>query len=87
MFDWDEENTDHIKRHGLTPEEVEAAMHDRKRVGMAAYNTSTERRSASLGATESGKILAIYYTKRSGKIRVVTAREAKDSEKRRYRRR
>jgi uncharacterized DUF497 family protein len=40
-----------------------------------------------VGSTEAGRILFVVYTVRSGRIRPITAREAGDGNKRRYRRR
>jgi uncharacterized DUF497 family protein len=55
------------------------------RVSAPAYNIRGERRWALLGATEPGDFLFVVYTRRHGRIRVVTARVASDREKRRYR--
>jgi uncharacterized protein len=38
-----------------------------------------------MGKTEGGRIAFIVYTFRDGKVRVVSAQDADDSEKRRYR--
>jgi len=85
-FDWDEGNVDHLDRHGVTPEEVEEALMDSRRVGTAAYNAPGERRSAVVGATEDGRLLFVVYTWRGRKVRVVTARDADQAQRRRYRR-
>ena len=80
-FDWDADNRDHIE---FDIDEVEQAMDDPDRVAATAYNLDGETRWALLGATESGDILFVVYTHRSGKLRVVTARGATQREKRRY---
>lgn len=85
-FDWDDGNVDHLDRHGVTPEEAEESLHDSRRVGIAAYNVTGERRSAVVGATEDGRVLFVVYTWRGGRIRVVTARDADQAQRRRYRR-
>jgi uncharacterized DUF497 family protein len=54
---------------------------------MPAYNVGRERRWALLGATEEGRRLYVVYTRRRGRIRVVSARDATPREKRRYRKR
>ena len=51
-----------------------------------AYNRLGERRYGLIGATDEGRILTVIYTHRAGRIRVVTARDATHSEKRRYQR-
>jgi uncharacterized DUF497 family protein len=86
-FDWDDDNIEHISRHGVDPWEAEEALLDPGRIGTPAHNVGGETRRAALGATEAGRILFVVYTRRRGKVRVVTARDAENREKRRYRRR
>ena len=86
-FDWDDENTAHISRHGVEPWEAEEALLDPGRIRTPAHRVGRETRRAALGATEAGRVLFVVYTRRRGKVRVVTARDAEDREKRRYRRR
>lgn len=85
-FDWDSGNIEHIARHNLTPKEVEEALSDRKRIGTNAYQVQNEPRVAILGKTISGRILFVVFTQRNKFIRVITARDASDKEKKRYRR-
>ena len=59
-------------------------MEDLERVSFSTYNTASERRYSIIGATYEGRILRVIYTTRNGKFRVVTARDAKKSERRRY---
>jgi uncharacterized protein len=86
-FDWDNGNIQHIARHDLFPQEVEAALLDPRRVGVSSRKSSQEKRWAMLGSTSEGRILFVVFTRRDGFIRVVTARDATDQEKRTYRRR
>ena len=69
----------------MEPGDTEDAVLDPRRIGAPAYNVASERRWALLGATEGGEILFVVYTRRGGRIRVVTARGATNQEKRRYR--
>jgi len=84
-FDWDEANHAHIAAHGLAPE-VEDALLDPERVGAPAYNVERERRWAAVGATQAGRALLVVFTLRSGPVRVITARDARRAERRRYHR-
>ncbi|MBI4504713.1 MAG: BrnT family toxin [Chloroflexi bacterium] len=84
---WDDENVEHVARHGVAPEEVEEALQDTRRIGAPTYHAAGELRWALIGATEAGRVLFIVYTRRSGTVRVVTARDAVPREKRRYHRR
>lgn len=86
-FEWDDDNEGHIAPHGVRPWEVEEAVLDPKRLPVPAYNQGGERRWALLGATDAGRILFAVFTRRRGRVRVVMAREADRSEKRRYRKR
>lgn len=86
-FEWDDANLNHIAEHRVEPEEVEEAFYDRDRVPAPAYSTPAERRRAIVGSSHSGRILYVVYTLRRGLIRVVTAREAEERFRRRYRRR
>lgn len=84
-FDWDENNIIHISRHNVIPEEVEEALLDPRRIGVQAQK-ATEPRWVVLGSTQAGRILFVVFTRRRGQVRAVTARDATDKEKRRYRR-
>jgi len=86
VFEWDEANVDHIARHGVTREEVEEVLLDRRRIGSSAYNVPGERRWAIIGSTDAGRILSVVFTRRHRAIRVVTALDANQAERRRYRR-
>lgn len=85
MFDWDAANEEHIARHGISTEEAEEALLDRRRIGVAGYNLAGERRWAVIGATESSRILFVVFTRRGGLVRVVSARDATGANRRRYR--
>lgn len=85
-FDWDESHEDHILTHGVEPGEVEEALLDPEGFGTDAYDDPREQREALVGATGKGRILFVVYTIRGEKVRPVTARDASDAQKRRYRR-
>ncbi len=81
MFEWDDNNVDHIAEHGLYPEEVEEAFDDPYSWFHSIGRRRGERRWQLHGKTDGGRILFIVYTRRHGLIRVVTAREANAVEK------
>lgn len=88
MFDWDEANVTHLlTRHGVSPDEAEAAYADPRRQTISAYNVPAERRRGLIGTTADGRVLVLIYTIRESVIRIITARDADGAEKRRYRRR
>lgn len=85
-LDWDDANIDHIgERHNIAPAEAEDALRDPRRIPGTAYSTATEQRTAVIGATTSGRILFVVITLRRGRVRVVTARDARPREERAYR--
>lgn len=90
MFDWDDANEDHIWKHRITSEEAEDIFYDPDRKSFDAYNPPHEKRWGLLGQTEQGRILVVIYTYRNRPedsqkmIRVVTAREATEDERRTY---
>lgn len=86
-YQWDNGNLDHIADHDIEDFEAEEALEDPRGVTLGAYNKGDEKRYGILGATEAGRILAVFYTFRGSKVRVATARDAKPNEKRRYRKR
>ena len=85
-FDWDDDNVEHIARHGVSPEEAEEALLDPGRIVTPAPEFAGEQRWTALGASEVGRVLAVVFTRRRGLTRVVTARDAIPREKRQYRR-
>jgi len=85
QFDWDDGNLDHIARHQVSAEEAEEALSDRRKVGVPVSEPTGESRWGAIGSTEDGRILAVVFTKRGDKIRVVTARSANQAERGRYR--
>lgn len=86
IFDWDEANLEHATRHGIKDFEIEDAVLDVESMEVAAKDVRGERREALIGSTAGGRIVVIVYTDREGKIRPISARDATDAEKRRYRR-
>jgi uncharacterized DUF497 family protein len=86
VFEWDDGNLDHIDIHGVSAEEAEEALLDPRRLRVPSQHEADEPRWAVLGETEGGRILFVVYTTRANRIRVVTARNATRTERRRYRR-
>lgn len=73
-FDWDAANEEHIARHGVAAEDAEEAVTDPRRLRAPAYEVEGEERRAVVGATEDGRVLFVVYTRRDGRLRVITAR-------------
>lgn len=73
-------------QHGVEVYEIEEALLDSDGVIGKAYGVGTERREAVIGETYHGRIVFVVYTMRDDRARPISAREATDKEKRRYRR-
>jgi hypothetical protein len=87
LFDWDDANVEHVRHHGVEPPKAEEGLGDPRRIRADAYRQGGELRQAFLGATTRGRVLMVVVTRRAGRIRVVTAHDATDRQRRRYRRR
>ena len=81
-FEWDEDNVEHIARHGVDPSEAEEVLRGR-RVEQGARGGLR----MAWGASAVGRHLLVVFANRKGVIRVVTARDMSAREKMRFRRR
>ncbi len=80
-FDWDEENEDHIGEHGVSVSEVEEAIVFSK----PFYQKSRGGKYVGYAVTEDGRyLLIVFVIKGKGRIRVISARDMREKEKRYY---
>ena len=81
-FDWDDDNILHIARHQFSPEEVEevfAGDHKVRRARQKLY--------IALGETLDGRLAFVVFRRLTGGlVRVITARDMDDAERRLFRR-
>jgi len=81
-FDWDDDNVLHIERHQFTPEEVEEVF-----AGHYKARRTRQKLYVGLGETLDGRLAFVVFRRLTGGlIRVVTARDMDDSERRMIRR-
>jgi uncharacterized protein len=81
-FEWDDDNILHIERHEFTAEEVEEVFADDHKV-----RRTREKRYIALGRTLDGRFAFVVFRRLPGGIvRVITARDMDDSERRLFRR-
>lgn len=79
---WDDDNVEHIARHGVSPEEAEQACRLRPKVRRGRCG-----RYLVLGRTRAGRYLLLVLTYLgSGEGRVITARDMDSRERALYRR-
>lgn len=82
-FEWDENNGAKIReRHGVLPHECEEVFAAGPRIAPDPRHSLTEPRHAAFGATRTGRRLAIFFTVRAGRIRVISARDQSRRERR-----
>lgn len=80
-FDWDSWNIEHIARHGVDPSEAEAIG----RSHLAVVIRGREGRHLVYGQTEEGRYLLIVLSARGGGcVRIITARDMSEHERRFY---
>lgn len=83
-FDWDGKNEDHIARHGVAIFEVEEAILFDK----AFYQKTRESKYVAYAVTGEGRCLfTVFAIKDRSRIRVITARDMTEKEKRFYKKR
>jgi uncharacterized protein len=81
-FEWDDDNIDHIERHEFTPEEVEEVF-----AGSCKVRRTREQLYIALGETLDGRLAFVVFRRLPGSvIRVITARDMEDKERRLFRR-
>jgi uncharacterized DUF497 family protein len=81
-FDWDDDNIFHIERHEFSPEEVEEGF-----AGNYKVRRTRQKLYIALGETLDGRLAFVVFRRlRRGVIRVVTARDMEDKERRLFRR-
>ncbi|OGH14240.1 MAG: hypothetical protein A2687_05955 [Candidatus Levybacteria bacterium RIFCSPHIGHO2_01_FULL_38_26] len=80
-FEWDKGNINKPKKHGLTIEETEEVFFDnRKKTFKDKLHSKGEERFRIVGETKKGKLLFVVFTKRKGKIRIISARKINKKE-------
>ena len=77
-FDWDAGNIGKNKKHGVEYWECEEVFFDQRKVTLKdALHSDGEARYVTLGKTKHTRLLYLVYTKRKGKIRIISARDCK----------
>jgi len=82
VFEWDDKNVAHIILHDVEIDEAEAVLDNRPLV----LRTKDDKYLA-YGQTDEGRYLLVVFVRRPGRVRVITARDLTENEKRRVRRR
>lgn len=85
-FDWDRANIDKNKiKHNVEKEECqEALLNQPLRIFDDEVHSKNEKRYGALGRTNKRRHLAIFFTIRNNKIRVISARDQGEDERKTY---
>jgi len=84
-FEWDEGNSGkNEKKHGITDREAEEIFFNRPLIIGRSSKGELEMRYAALGKTYGSRLLAVVFTVRSKRIRVISARPMSRKERRVY---
>lgn len=88
MFEWDEAKAkSNEEKHGVTFDQATAVFEDPMAITYPDPDHSdVENREITIGKSEDRILLTVSHTLRSGKIRLISAREATRAEQRRYER-
>jgi uncharacterized protein len=74
-YEWDNENLNHIARHGISRLEVESALAD-DTLDLGLQDWHDEERFSEMGMTAGGRFIVVVTTLRPPRVRVVTAFDA-----------
>lgn len=75
-FDWDEANIEHIAKHNVSPEEAEDIFFDpNNALNEDIEHSLVEKRFLIIGKTKGKRLLYQIFTRRKGKIRVISSRD------------
>lgn len=82
-FEWDEHDARKIRnRHAVEPSECEEVLLREPRIVRDEPHSGAEARFVAFGPTATGRRLAVVFTVRGSRLRVVTARDQSRRERR-----
>jgi uncharacterized DUF497 family protein len=84
LFEWDEEKANRNEaKHGVTFEEAKTIFNDPFAMTVSDPDHSDEEeRWVDIGLSAEGRLLVVWYTERSEKIRIIGSRRATKAEER-----
>ena len=84
-FDWNQGNPEHIKKHSVDYKECEEVfVNTPLRLNDDKEHSKVEQRLQVLGKTNNQRVLFIAFTIRKNKVRVISARDQNEKERRKY---
>jgi uncharacterized protein len=85
-FEWDSEKAaENLRKHRVSFDEAATAFFDPLSMTVRDPDHSVgERRFITMGASSDGRLLVVAHTERGSALRIITARLASASERKRY---
>src|SRR3989344_762609 len=84
-FDWDKGNRSKNLKHGVTQEEIESIFENEHGfAGRISEPAHAEWRGLILGQSNTGKLLALIFTRREDRIRPISCRPMRKLEAKKY---
>ncbi len=84
IFDWNQGNLEHIKKHDVVYEECEDVFFNDPVYFTDEKHSEKEERILAYGITSENRLLTVVFTIRDDKIRVVSARDQNKKEREVY---
>jgi hypothetical protein len=84
-FEWDQRKaTTNLRRHGVDFADAALALFDDRALTVQDDSEQDEERFITLGMDALGRVLVVIHTPRGECVRLISARKATPSERRRY---
>ncbi len=86
LYEWDEDKAkENLRKHKVDFKEAETVFDDPLSITVSDPDHSEEEeRFIDIGISKKKRVLAVVYTERRKKIRIISAREATRSERKKY---
>jgi uncharacterized DUF497 family protein len=86
VFEWDEGKASaNLQKHGVSFEEAQTVFGDPRSITIFdAEHSTDEDRFIDLGLSAEGRLLAVVYTERGERIRIIGSRQATLTERKQY---
>jgi uncharacterized DUF497 family protein len=85
VYEWDPAKARrNLEKHGVDFADAAIALEDEFALTIEDPKSAAERRFITLGADPTGRLLAVVYTFRGERIRIISARKATSHERRTY---
>jgi uncharacterized DUF497 family protein len=85
VYEWDPEKARrNLKNHGVRFSDAVTALEDERALTIRDLQSDDEERWITLGMDACGRLLAVVYTWRGERLRLISARRAAPRERRQY---